>query len=352
MTFGLSLIIFFLAIIALVAEGILYMTMGLGAAFSGNESTLSGIAYFFVSLMVITAAIGILAPIGAVIELATKKKNTGIRIMLPVLSVIICGLIFFGVKDTSKKETFQNTTLSSMPVQESKQSKASSILPTVNAERAYQLSIKLENVQVSEGYGQFDVPGYSPAKPVVKASLRNTGTRTLKIVGVTIYFLDSQGRRIAEKEYLPVNGQRLMGDDSALKPNYVRDFGYIVEDVAPSEWAKKVELAVTRIEFAGSEEEATKTAYFTAIRQRIQDRAVKSQALSGLAKGTIQICTTINRDGSIKDVTAQGTTGSEALKQEAIRIVTEAGPFGQFPDTILETEIPICLPIEFTFDGT
>ena len=78
------------------AELILYFVVGLGAAFSGDVRALSGAAFFFVSLMVLTAATGILAPICAVIELVARKKNLGPYIMLPALGMILVGLVIFG----------------------------------------------------------------------------------------------------------------------------------------------------------------------------------------------------------------------------------------------------------------
>lgn len=120
MKFGTSIMIFFLAIIALVAEFILYMIFGLGAAFSGDLSTLSGIAFFFVSLMVLTAATGVLAPICALVELIVKKKNVGEYTMVSILGLILVGLVVFsatGIKTVTEtkvapeapKETLKTT---------------------------------------------------------------------------------------------------------------------------------------------------------------------------------------------------------------------------------------------------
>ena len=40
------------------------------------------------------------------------------------------------------------------------------------------------------------------------------------------------------------------GDNTPLRPGYRKDFGYRVEDDAPSGWAKRVEAEVVRVEFA------------------------------------------------------------------------------------------------------
>lgn len=111
-------------------------------------------------------------------------------------------------------------------------------------------SLELEEIKVDKGYGQYDVPGYSKEKDIVEGKLRNTGDRSLDVVEITIYFLDSAGNRIGEEQYYPVNTMAYSGDDSPLRPNYVRDWGYVVESDAPSDWDKTVEVAVTDVEFS------------------------------------------------------------------------------------------------------
>lgn len=116
MKFGTAIIIFFVAIIALVAEFILYMIFGIGAAFSGSINTLAGTAFFFVALMVLTIAAGVLAPICSVIELVLNKifdfkknkskkqnkfaelflKDIGTSLLLTFLTLILILMIVFG----------------------------------------------------------------------------------------------------------------------------------------------------------------------------------------------------------------------------------------------------------------
>jgi hypothetical protein len=92
MKIGVGIIIFFVALIALVAEIILYFIFGLGAAFSGNASSVGGIAAFFVWLMIMTVVIGVASPIAALIEQLTKKQNVSIYILLPTVGLIGVGL--------------------------------------------------------------------------------------------------------------------------------------------------------------------------------------------------------------------------------------------------------------------
>ena len=67
---------------------------------------------------------------------------------------------------------------------------------------------------------------------------------------VRIYFLDSAGRRIGEKEFSPVLVTDFsIGDNTPLRPGYRKDFGYNLEDYAPSGWSKRVEVEIIDIEF-------------------------------------------------------------------------------------------------------
>jgi len=88
-----SFIIFFISIITLVAEFILYLIFGIGTAFSGDFKSISGIAIFFVSLMIFTAAIGVLSPVCAFIGFVTKKEKVGNIILIILLSLVVIFLI-------------------------------------------------------------------------------------------------------------------------------------------------------------------------------------------------------------------------------------------------------------------
>jgi len=115
-----SLIIFFLSIIALVAEFIIYMIFGIGTAFSGDIRSLSGIAVFFVSLMIFTAAVGVLSPICALIGFATKKEKIGNITLIILLSLVVIFLIVFSlnvgktIKEVSTLEETEETTIESV----------------------------------------------------------------------------------------------------------------------------------------------------------------------------------------------------------------------------------------------
>jgi len=111
--------------------------------------------------------------------------------------------------------------------------------------RAYVSSnLSLEGVRVAAGerFGQ-TVDG-------VFGTISNNGTESLRKVTVRIYFLDKAGRRIGEKDFSPVLVTEFsIGDNTPLRSGYRKDFGYSVEDDAPSGWAKKIEAEIVDIEF-------------------------------------------------------------------------------------------------------
>ena len=100
--------------------------------------------------------------------------------------------------------------------------------------------IEVRNVSVEKNnLGQLGVVG----------ELKNRGNRTLRAVAMTVYYLDKEGNGIHEKTYYPVlMTEEFSGDNQPLKPNYAKTFWYRV-DGAPSDWAKKVKVAVTDVEF-------------------------------------------------------------------------------------------------------
>ncbi len=109
MKFSTGIIIFFLAMIALVAEIVLYFIFGIGATISG-VSGIVGIAGVFVWLMIMTVAAGIGAPICGLIENLTKKENIALYIFLPAMALVGVGgaaLMFFSTQITSRPSDAQ-----------------------------------------------------------------------------------------------------------------------------------------------------------------------------------------------------------------------------------------------------
>jgi len=80
--------------------------------------------------------------------------------------------------------------------------------------------------------------------------LKNNGTRTLKMVEITIDFLDSAGNVIHQKTYQPIEEARKAYDNSyaSLAPGQSRQFGIAAKE-APPEWSKKVNVRVSDLQF-------------------------------------------------------------------------------------------------------
>ena len=108
-------------------------------------------------------------------------------------------------------------------------------------ESTYLSKVLVRNVSV--GKSALDETG-------VFGEVKNTGDRTLKEVGITIYCLGADGKAVFEKTYRPVPVTEVGFGDSnqPLKPGYGRQFGVKMDD-APSEWTKKVDVEVTHVEF-------------------------------------------------------------------------------------------------------
>ena len=106
--------------------------------------------------------------------------------------------------------------------------------------RTYFDKIEVVGVRVGQEHGD---------RYGVFGELKNRGDRTLREVEITAYFLDKEGNVVHEETYRPVSAtDNPFAENQSLKPNYARKFGYRV-DGAPSDWAKKVKVAVTDVEF-------------------------------------------------------------------------------------------------------
>jgi len=227
--------------------GVLFLLTGVGVI--GTGGYVSGIIIIICSAMIIPYFNHLIK------EKFHFEISGGVKWILVIVILIAMG---FGMSNSSKD--FSQSTQVDQSKVENVVGEDSSVnqkvvqnvpsTPTLNTKTEYiKNNVKLEAVEVSEGYGQFDVPGYSPKKPTVQGKIRNTGNQILDTVQITVYFLNSAGTRIGEKSYYPISTYSIMGDQTPLKPNYVRDWGYVVED-APSGWAKKVEVVVSDITFS------------------------------------------------------------------------------------------------------
>lgn len=172
-----GIIIFFLSLLALVAEIILYFIFGLGAALSHGISTMPALAVFFVCVMVLTLATGIFAPLSAFVELLVKKPNISYYIMLPVLGVVFAGLIGFAAFSIRAQTQASGSIAVSEQANESKG--GHSKLDTADETRAYLSNIDIKNLRVEKTilnrHGVF-------------GEVKNTGGRALSEVEIRSIF--------------------------------------------------------------------------------------------------------------------------------------------------------------------
>jgi hypothetical protein len=250
MNVGLGLIIFFVSLVALVAEFILYLIFGFGASFSGDISTLEGTAFLFVGLMVLTGATGILYPLFAVFGTLTKKKSFFNKAFLIILGIIFIGYFFILPNSVKKAKTpiISPQFKAEKTVNTEVVKKAVEQQPDIEGQYIKQFLL-LKGVTVFDGYGKYDMLGYSATKKAIKGNIKNIGDKALSFIQITIYFLDLNGSRIGEKAITVLSTKSIVDASPAFKPNYSKDFGYIIEEDAPSDWAGKVEVEVSKISF-------------------------------------------------------------------------------------------------------
>jgi len=248
MNIGVGLLVFFVSLIALIAELVLYFVFGVGSSLAGSGvSSISGIAFFFVGLMLLTGVTGISFPCCCVIASISKNNKLGRNIFLILLAVIF--IFYFAIfpitnRTQNKIAAVSPRLVSGLPTQQVQQVKRDNI-----AQEYIKNKLTLSNVGVTQGYGQFDVPGYSESKKAAKGTVKNIGDRSISLVEITIYFLDTNSNRVGEKSFTIVNTENIFEKTPSLKPNYSKDFGYIVEKDAPSDWTGKVEVEISKIKF-------------------------------------------------------------------------------------------------------
>lgn len=160
-----------------------------------------------------------------------------------ILSIIFLLLVVFG--------------LAAIPafVQASHRATVASVPVMAGSEKGNYIANSIDLYEVQSRYYKTDFEGTLPG---VEFKLRNRGNRTLDEVEVTTYFLDSQGRTIAESKYYPVlvSGYSFGKEHEPLKPNYIwqieRGKFYTAKNV-PSEWKEgEVKAVITDIKFSAN----------------------------------------------------------------------------------------------------
>lgn len=237
-----SIIIFFLSMVALVAEIFLYMFVAVGAGMSGaGGSTILILASVLIVVMVVTGAAGVLAPVCALIEYGTKKKNLAYKIYLPALLVIGVGFAVLSVIgviniESMKPGTGEKASVGSVRIEEG------SATPAPTEEEQYRSQVTIKDLKVA--------PTVFRGKGVF-GEVHNGGQRTLNEVRIKIYFLDGAGQPIHEEDFIPVwVSEYSFNPDTnkPLKPGYSRKFG-VKADNAPSDWKGQIRAEVTEVAF-------------------------------------------------------------------------------------------------------
>ena len=108
--------------------------------------------------------------------------------------------------------------------------------------------VVLENVRVAKGE-RFGRP-----VDAVFGTVANNGDRTLNLVRIVVFYLGENGNRIGEVSYtLVLVSDFSLSDDPPLRPGYRKDFGYNLENDAPTDWSKQVEVEIAKIKFVEEE---------------------------------------------------------------------------------------------------
>jgi len=219
-----------------------------------------GIILMFISLwsFIIYSPLFLAAFILSIVAMSQKRVAGGLIMLL--LTLVVPPVLFFGLGAVRSKDTLDEVSKAldeasaeidrslgvSTPSVSSKQADAEA----KREKQAYMSRINLYDFEAKYYTDIFD-----DRKPGVSFKLKNTGTRTLNEVEVTVFFRDAAGNVIAEEDYHPVLvSEYSFGDSKPLKPNYIwqmeRGKFYQAENV-PTEWQEGNATAkITDIEFA------------------------------------------------------------------------------------------------------
>ncbi len=166
-----------------------------------------------------------------------------VSIVIPILAVGTCaGVVKQGIDSTRESPALDTPSPKpKAPRPESLQAVIDNAVDEAEkaSKQAYMSDIQLRDVGI--GADTFD-------RQAVFGEIKNDGDRTLKKVEIIIYYLDSADVPIFEEKYWPVSDLSL-SDNSPLKANYARKFGYLTRN-APSDWSGEVRVEITNIEFA------------------------------------------------------------------------------------------------------
>jgi hypothetical protein len=171
---------------------------------------------------------------------------------LKLETILIDAREFEKEKDYAKAMTKVSTALEIDPMNDKANNMADSIQEKIDEERAK--TDYFSKIEIFEFEARiFNKSSYSDGTPGVKFALKNNGDKTLSDVDVIVYFLDSDGRPIAEETFYPVSsGIYCYTNCDPLKPNYVWRQGdkfYSIDTLGP-EWSGEATIEIKDIQFA------------------------------------------------------------------------------------------------------
>ncbi|HNU50207.1 MAG TPA: hypothetical protein PKJ98_04730 [Verrucomicrobiota bacterium] len=244
------------------------LTLGIIAIVVGVLSLLVGWVPFLGLLAMPTAFIGLLiAGVGFLIALCKRGKGVG----MPVLGGLIClaalmvpvlstgGTSVALTKAVQAESNRVAAVVTNRPAERvipAETPPSPVALPTKSSDdQEVKAAYIREHVVLYEVKVEYMTPAFDDRVPGVTFKLRNTGSRDLDLVKVTVFFKDATGAVIHEDDFYPVQVTTIsLGDNKPLKAGYIWQMEsgrfYAAKSV-PSEWQEgSAEVRVTDIRFS------------------------------------------------------------------------------------------------------
>ena len=102
--------------------------------------------------------------------------------------------------------------------------------------------VKISNLRIGVGsYGNQEGTG-------LFGNLQNEGDEIISIATLQVAFLDDSGETLKFHEFSPVNRFSWM-DPKPLKPGESKEFGLLLDEIVPENWAGGYEVKVSKLVF-------------------------------------------------------------------------------------------------------
>lgn len=232
------------------------LTLGIISLVLGVLALLAGwIPYIGLVAIPISLIGGLLAFIGLILALANGMKGFS----MPLVGGLVCtgGLALpIFITGTTTATLAQAADTAAKKMQEERISREREDDRRENEAEAERAAYIAQHILLYEVEARYMNSLLDGSVPGVTFKFKNTGTRSLDKVKVTVYFLDANGETIAEQDFHPVlvSDYSFTGNNKPLKAGYVwqheKDRFYSAKSV-PSEWDEGHVIAeITEIEFS------------------------------------------------------------------------------------------------------